>query len=139
MDRDESLDPRELLREIALIVLGRRDLALGRLCAAPAPADPRARREPGALAGSSAASRLEPRDPAPTRASRARPLRSSDRRPEVRMARETGRRGAGAARRFGEVEVVYRPRAGQSKVTGSFGALSRRAGHDEGAASTELA
>ncbi len=129
MDCDGSLDPRELPRVIAPIAAGRWDLALGRRCAAPGAWPIHARVANRGLSWEvRRRTGLELRDLGPMRASRARPLRElgiRDRR--FGWPLEMVLRGAGAGWRIGEVEVAYRPRAGQSKVTGTLRGTVRAA------------
>ena len=121
-DCDASLDPRQLPAVSLPIVSGEADLVLGRRRPNTRAAWPvHARLANRALAWRiSARSGISVHDLGPMRAARRRPLvdlRLADRRFGYPL--EMVLQAADAGWRLREVDVVYRPRTGKSKVTGT--------------------
>ncbi len=121
-DCDASLNPRDLPAVAEPVLSGQADLVLGRRRPTTRAAWPvHARLANSALAWRiSARSGISVHDLGPMRAARRRPLvdlRLVDRRFGYPL--EMILRAADAGWRLREVDVVYRPRTGQSKVTGT--------------------
>ena len=123
MDADASLDPRQLPSVAEPVIAGAADIALGRRVAETRLAWPRHARVANALL----ARRIRARtgwpisDLGPMRAARRQPLLALcllDRRFGYPL--EMVLRAAAAGWRMAEVDVNYRQRTGQSKVTGTI-------------------
>jgi glycosyltransferase involved in cell wall biosynthesis len=127
MDCDGSLDPRELPRVSAPVLADRWDLALGRRRPVPGSWPLHARVANRAIAWElHRRTGLRLRDLGPMRATRRRPLSAlgiRDRR--FGWPLEMVLLSAQAGWRVGEVDVLYRPRTGRSKVTGTLGGTAR--------------
>jgi glycosyltransferase involved in cell wall biosynthesis len=129
MDCDGSLDPRELPRVADPVSAGRWELSLGRRRAAPGAWPVHARLANRGLAWEvRRRTGFDVRDLGPMRAARRIQLIElgiRDRR--FGWPLEMVLRAARAGWRIGEVDVSYRPRAGQSKVTGTLRGTARAA------------
>ncbi|HWW52189.1 MAG TPA: glycosyltransferase family 2 protein [Acidimicrobiales bacterium] len=128
MDGDGSLDPRDLPSVAAPVLSGRADLALGARCPTTWRAWPAHARVANALLAAEVSRRsgLCVRDIGPMRAARCAPLRAlgiRDRR--FGWPLEMVLRAVAAGWHLVEIDVLYAPRIGRSKVTGTVRGTAR--------------